>query len=256
MELEELQNDINKCYKWSQKWQMEFHPKKCKVLHFGHNNQEHSYTIGGHNIAPTNNEKDLGVTLSDTLDWSKHIHNCAMKANRMVGIIKKTFSYMNKDMFLSLYKALIRPHMEYCPEIWNPHLVKHISTLEKVQRRATKLVPEYRDLPYEVRLEKLKLFPLTKRRLRGDMITTYKIINGLLDVDKVVRVSPNISSKIETRSHNQQLLSNVPRTNMRKHFYTNRIILPWNTLSRETISSESVNIFKARYDKERLGDFL
>ena len=146
--------------------------------------------------------------------------------------------------------------MEYCPEIWNPHLVKHISTLEKVQRRATKLVPEYRDLPYEVRLEKLKLFPLTKRRLRGDMITTYKIINGLLDVDKVVRVSPNISSKIETRSHNQQLLSNVPRTNMRKHFYTNRIILPWNTLSRETISSESVNIFKARYDKERLGDFL
>ena len=102
-----------------------------------------------------------------------------MKANRMIGIIKKTFSYLNKDMFIALYKAFIRPHLEYCPEIWNPHLVKDISALEKVQRRATKLIPEYKDLQYEERLQRLKLFPLVKRRLRGDMITTYKIINGL-----------------------------------------------------------------------------
>ena len=135
-------------------------------------------------------------------------------------------------------------------------MVKDISTLEKVQRRATKLVPEYKDLPYEDRLERLKLFPLTKRRLRGDMITTYKIINGLMDVDNVIHVSPNISNKMNTRSHNQQLISVVPRTNMRKYFFTNRIILPWNTLSTETIRSESVNTFKARYDKERLGDFI
>ena len=254
-ELEELQHDIDKCYEWSQKWQMEFHPKKCKVLHFGNKNEEHPYTIGGQSITPANNEKDLGITLSDTLGWSVHINNCAMKANRMVGIIKKTFSYMDKDMFLALYKALIRPRLEYSPEVWNPHQVKDISALEKVQRRATKLVPEYRDLSYEERLEKLKLFPLTKRRLRGDMITTYKIINGLLDVDKVVRVSPNISGKMSTRSHNQQLISDVPRTNMRRHFFTNRIILPWNSLSTATISSDSVNTFKARYDKERLGDY-
>ena len=133
---------------------------------------------------------------------------------------------------------------------------RDISALEKVQRRATKLIPEYRDLQYEERLQRLKLFPLAKRRLRGDMITTYKIINGLLDVDKVVHIGPNIANKINTRSHDQQLVSAVPRTNMRKHFFTNRIILPWNTLSTETISSNSVNIFKARYDNERLGDFL
>ena len=88
------------------------------------------------------------------------------------------------------------------------------------------------------------------------MITTYKIINGLMDVDNVIHVSPNISNKMNTRSHNQQLISVVPRTNMRKYFFTNRIILPWNTLSTETIRSESVNTFKARYDKERLGDFI
>ena len=125
---------------------MEFHPRKCKVVHFGTKNQEHSYKIGGHNISPNNHEKYLGVTLSDTLGWSEHINNCAMKANRMIGIIKKTFSYLNKDMFIALYNAFIRPHLEYCPEIWNPHLVKDISALEKVQRRATKLIPEYRDL--------------------------------------------------------------------------------------------------------------
>ena len=196
--------------------------------------------------------------IPDTLTWSEHIANSTKKANRMIGIIKRTFSHMNKDIFLSLYRTFIRPHLEYCPEVWSPYLVKDTSVLEKVQHRATKLVPECRHLSYEERLEYLGLFPLIDRRLRGDMITTYKILNGFINADSQ-KLTPVLSpgySQIRTRSRNQQLASKVPRTNMRKHFFTNRIVLPWNTLSSEIISSESVDLFKARYDKERLGKYI
>ena len=90
------------------------------------------------------------------------------------------------------------------------------------------------------------------------MITTYKILNGFINADSK-RLTPVLSpgySQIRTRSHNQQLTSKVPRTNMRKHFFTNRIVLPLNTLSSDIISSESVDLFKARYDKARLGKYI
>ena len=254
-DIQKIQDDLCKAYEWSKEWGMEFHPKKCKVLHFGKKNIEHKYLLGEHLVEPVNHEKDLGVVISDDLGWAEHIKTCVSKANRMIGIIRRTFSHINQDMFLVLYKTFIRPHLEYCPEVWNPYLVKDINSLEKVQRRATKLVSNLQDLPYEERLTKLKLFPLQDRRLRGDMITTFKLLNGLLDADKDNLV-PLSKSTRDSRSHNQQIYCNIPRTNTRKYFFTNRIILPWNTLSQETISSDTVVTFKARYDKERLGGFI
>ena len=81
-------------------------------------------------------------------------------------------------MFLNLYTALVRPLLEYCVQVWSPHLRKHINRIESVQRRATRMVPELRELPYEERLKKLNLTTLEKRRVRGDLIETYKIITG------------------------------------------------------------------------------
>ena len=165
--IQKLQDDLNKCYDWSRTWKMYFYPKMCKVLHFGYKNTEHKYSIGTDSVSPSNFEKDLGIIISDDLKWSRHIDKCVTKANRMIGIIKRTFSHMNKDMFLALYKTFIRPQLEYCPEIWNPHLCKDINMLENVQRRATKMVPELKDMTYEERLTTLKLFPLKERRARG-----------------------------------------------------------------------------------------
>ena len=145
--------------------------------------------------------------------------------------------------------------MEYCPQIWSPYLKKDISVLEKVQRRATKIVPDLHDLPYEERLKQLKLYPLEKRRIRGDMITVFKIFNGMMDTD-CKKLLPVINSLNCTRSHNLQLRGKVPSSNMRQNFFSQRIILPWNSLSNYTISSDTVEIFKRRYDKERLGEYV
>ena len=258
LNIQKLQDDINKCSEWADEWKMEFHPHKCKVLHFGSKNTENEYVIGNNKIMPANYEKDLGVTISDDLKWTEHIKICANKANRMIGLIRRTFSYIDQEMFLMLYKTFIRPLVEYCPEVWNPHLEKNINVLEKVQRRATKLVSDLRNVPYEERLIRLKLFPLKDRRLRGDMITTFKLLNGLIDVDanRLVPLLDSTVSQINTRSHNQQIKCKVPRSNLRRYFFTNRIVLSWNTLSRDTVNSPSVEVFKDRYDRERLGAYL
>ena len=177
------------------------------------------------------------------------------KANRVIGIIKHTFSYMDEEMFLALYKTMVRPHMEYCEEVWNPHLKRDIALLEKIQRRATKLVPTIKDLPYESRLKKLKLYPLSERRERGDMITVFKMLNGLIDID-VGKLIPLKDGMDATRSHSMQIKCNIPKSNIRKYFFTNRIVFPWNTLSKETVNSKTVNEFKGKYDRERLGDYI
>ena len=153
--------------------------------------------------------------MTNTLSWSNHVAECAKKANRVLGMIKHTFTFMDKEMFLTLYKTLVRPQMEYCQEVWSPHLKKDIAILEKVQRRATKIVPDLKDLPYECRLKHLKLYPLSKRRERGDMITTFKMLNGLIDADND-KLLPIKGGTDATRSHDMQVYCNVPKSNTRK----------------------------------------
>ena len=237
---------------------MEFHPDKCKVLHFGKNNKQQPYHMDGHRIASPSEEKDLGVTITNTLKWETHVSNCVKKGNRMVGMIKNTFSFMNQDMFLCLYKALVRPMLEYCTEVWNPHYEKDIKALENVQRRATKLVPQLSKLSYDERLKSLKLYPLKDRRLRGDMITVYKMMNGMIDInkDKIIPMHKTPLNGINTRSHDKQLIGNIVRTESRKSFFSQRVVLPWNTLSTETVNSTSVAMFKGRYARERLSGYL
>ena len=249
-----IQCDLQRCVQWASEWLMQFNKKKCKVIHFGTKNQQFDYHLEGYNLSHIEEEKDLGVIISRDLKWHKQVTTSAKKANKMLGLIKNTFTYMNKEMFNVLYKTLVRPHLEYCPQVWSPFLAKDINILEQIQRRATKIVPEISNLSYEDRLKELKLFPLKDRRLRGDMISTYKMINGLMNVDREQLVP--MHGNPSTRSHNQQLKGKVVKGNMRKHFFTQRIILPWNNLSTDTISSDTVNTFKGRYDKEVLGQYI
>ena len=98
------------------------------------------------------------------------------KANSLMGIIRRTFDHMDEQCFSKIFKSLIRPHIEYANKIWSPHLKKHIKPIENVQRRATKLIPGFKDIEYKERLRKLKLPTLAYRRLRGDTFELYKIL--------------------------------------------------------------------------------
>ena len=141
-----LQENLNRLQNWSDKWNLYFNVEKCKVLHVGKNNPEHDYNMKmkGVNrpLQKCEDEKDRGVIFDKDLSFDTHIQKCINKANQMIGLIKRTFSYLNKDTFLKLYKAMVRPHLEYGNVIWYPRLKRQSIAIERVQRRATKLLWE------------------------------------------------------------------------------------------------------------------
>ena len=180
---ERLQKDLNSLAEWSDTWKLQFNPAKCHVLHIGKKNIDSTYTMNGEELVTVTEEKDLGCIISNDLKQSANIKHHISKANKLLGMIRRTFSFLDKEVFLLLYKTYIRPRLEYCQQACYPYLAKDQDALEKVQRRATKLVRTIADLPYEERIKQLGLFTLKYRRDRADLITLYKLINGHIDID-------------------------------------------------------------------------
>ena len=234
------------------RWQLYFNVDKCKVLHIGIRNPQMDYSMTNgnitFNIAKCESEKDLGVIFDSKLTFDNHIETIIKKANKMIGIIKRTFSYLNRASFIQLYKALVRPHLEYGNIIWFPHLKRQSSTIEKVQRRATRLLFEPRSLNYEERMRHLCLPSLKYRRLRGDMIQVFKLINGLDDLDWKDFFTKSRTDI--TRLSQYNLFITYSRTNTRKFAFGNRAAPMWNKLSETTRSVDTLNKFKNMLDKD------
>ena len=137
-----------------------------------------------------------------------------------MGIIRRTFDHMDEQCFCTIFKSLIRPHIEYTNQILSPHLKKHITSLENVQRRATKLISGFKDIEYKERLRKLKLPTLAYSRFRGDMIQLYKIITEKYDA----AVSSNFVTlrvnELDTRGHHLKIFKERCRLNIKKLIYT------------------------------------
>ena len=128
-------------------------------------------------------KKDLGVIFEKDLIFGPHVQSATNKANIMLGIIRTTFSFLNKDILLQIYKTLVRPHLEHGNVIWHPIFKRQSVAIEKVQRRATNLLKETKNLSYDARLKMLDLPTLKYRRFRGDMIQVYKIINNVDNIN-------------------------------------------------------------------------
>ena len=101
---------------------------------------------------------------------SEQCRIAASKGNQILGMIRRNITYTEKGLIVPLYKAIVRPHLEYCIQAWRPYLRKDIDMLEKVQRRTIKLMTGLRDLSYDDRLKECGLTTLETRRLRGDQI--------------------------------------------------------------------------------------
>ena len=168
-------------------------------MHLGRQNPRQNYTMGGTTLATTTSEKDLGVYVDTELTFEKHIETVVNQANRMLGLIRRSYTYLDSQSLLKLYTSLVRPTLEYANAAWTPILRRDQILLENVQRRATKLIPELRDRDYEDRLRILKLPSLYYRRARGDMIEAYKFTHSrarfceytVANAPKIVRMRLN-----------------------------------------------------------------
>ena len=244
--VQELQSDLDKLGEWSEKWQMPFNVGKCKVMHVGYKNQKTQYSLLGEKIESTDQEKDLGVLISNDLKFSKQCIEAEKKAQKLLGYIKRQFKNKNKEIVLTLYNSLIRPHLEYAVQFWAPSLRKDINRLEAVQARATKLIPSIRQLGYQRRLKHLNLYSLETRRLRGQLIETFKILKGFNNINyrDLFALCNN-----QTRNNGWKIKLKRFNTDLCGNFFTYKIESIWNRLPAEVVNSSNVNQFKNKLDK-------
>ncbi|CAG2249633.1 unnamed protein product [Mytilus edulis] len=229
-----LQENLDRLCEWSDMWKLKFNAAKCKVLHINPDNDlQYRYTMLDESgnficIITVNEEKDLGVTFESNLKFEKHISDIYNKAQRVLSLIHHSFDYMDQDMFLTIYKSIVRPLLEYATCVWSPYLKKDIRKLESVQRRATKLVKNICHLNYEDRLRSLGLPTLEYRRDRNDMIQVYKALHGIDDIDwmRLFTLAPSNN----TRGHSLKLLKKQCKTTHRLNTFSIRVVDQWNNL--------------------------
>ncbi|XP_018006340.1 uncharacterized protein LOC108664286 [Hyalella azteca] len=129
-------------------------------------------------------ERDLGVLVDGNLKFNLHVAQIAGKANRISGVIRRTFDFLTPETFVQLFKSLVQPVLEYAHSVWQLQHKTLCADLEDVQRRATKLIASLKDKPYQERLVAFSLPSLEHCRLRGDMIDVFKYVHGAYDADR------------------------------------------------------------------------
>ena len=247
-----LQEDLDQLNEWTKKWLLTFNPEKCKHLHI-ERHQRSSITpvyLNGLQLAQIDKEKDLGVTFENSLTFQQHISEKVKKANSMFGMIRRTFRHLDIKTFIPLYKSMVRSHLDYCASVYYPFKQSDIDKLEAVQRRATKALPETKNLEYPQRLQLLNLPTLAYRRHRADMIELFKITSGIYEKElcTFIKLREQETQRPGTRHHNRTIIASHSNTTNKRNSFNNRNVTLWNSLPNEIVNSPNINTFKARLD--------
>lgn len=247
---EMIQEDLDTIHKWTVEWDMPLNLRKCVRLIASHIEAplRHMGTEEDR-VALTNVEvaKDLGIQVTADFKPGKQCAAAANKARWALHQLRRTVASRIPEVLLPLYKAYVRPHLEYAVQAWNPIMQRDIKLLQRIQRSFTRMIPSIRSLPYEDRLRQLNLFSLVRRRQRGDLIEVFKILKGFSDIDGVRLFQPPASANL--RGHALKLAKPRARTRTRASFFSHRVIDGWNRLPAEVVESLTVKEFKRKLDE-------
>ncbi|KFO11260.1 hypothetical protein N312_11602, partial [Balearica regulorum gibbericeps] len=239
--------DLDRLERWARVKLMKFNKAKYKVLHQGQGNPKHKYNKLGRQWTETSvEEKDLGVLTDEKLNMTQQGVLAAQKANCITGCIKRSMTSRSREVILPLYSALVRPHLQYHVQLQGPQYKQDMELLERVQRRARKMIRGLEHLSYEDRLKELALFSLEKRKLRGDLIAAFQYLKGAYRKAGEGLFTRTWSDK--TRSNSLKLKEGRFRLDIRTKFFPVRLVRHWNRLPREVVDAPSLEVFKARLD--------
>jgi hypothetical protein len=245
--------DARKIFGWADKNGLKIAMHKCQVLHIGEGNPSRDVLIDGVLLDPPLNVKDLGVIMSATLSFQKHIQEIVTATYRRTGMIFRCFKSRDADFLKQMFIAFCRPKLEFNCCVWSPHHLGLISQIENVQRRYTKRIPDLQNLPYAERLKRLGMESLEYRRLISDLCMVYSICYGLVDLSFSEFF---VYANGRTRGHNLKLAHPYARTDTRKFFFANRVVPVWNQLTSEVVNAVSLNSFKKLIRQVDLSGFL
>ena len=238
----ELAHDIEAVHRWSTQWDLPLNVDKCQVL----TSRIEADSGSGLQLQKTSEVKDLGVIITNDFKPSRQCLKAANKARGELFKLRNGVTCRKRSVFLPMYSSIVRPHLEYCVQAWAPYYQKDIDCLEKVQRLATRMIEGQVGKAYEQRLNSFELFSLKRRRMRGDLIETFKIVKGLSGLsfgDFFAFIPTNA-----TRGHSLRLQRSHSRLEVRAHFFTNRVIPQWNILPEQVVMCTSVQAFKKALD--------
>ena len=231
---------------------MKFNESKSSVLHIGKNNPKNNHMMGHTPLKVVEKERDLGVVVSagDTLCWEEQIRGMIGKAKQMTSWIIRIVVSRKPELLIQFYEAFVRPHLEYAVQVWAP-TARHgnwgiIMEIEDCQRQFTMITEGMGLLSYRQKLQRLRLTTLLERRMRGDLIETFKIINGF------VNYGHNMFGTTTTyQTRNVNVTSHHPLRSAHD-VLNNRVIKYWNQLPLRVRNSTSINDFKAGRDLFKL----
>ena len=247
-----LQNDLSKLHRWTQKWQLPLNTSKCKVMCISNKRCPLHYSYSVNNIALewVDTFSYLGIKIDRKLKWGDHIAGITLKASKLLGLLRRSLKGCSNRAKKRAYSALVRPRLEFCAPVWNPHQRGQEEALEQVQRRAARWICARWDpvanswsKSYPEALMELEWHSLKQRRYFSSCCQVFKIINNL---DCISFCTYFNFARTITRSHSLSLLCKRSRVNsFRYSFFINASFL-WNKLPFDVASASSYNSFKRK----------
>ena len=248
-----LQQDLDKLAHWEALWQMEFHPEKCYVLRVSKKHKQnihrHDYILHGHTLEVTDKVKYLGLTIASDLSWGSHLDNICKKANSIQAVLKRNIRVSDQNIKAAAYKSLVRPHVEYCSTVWDPHTKTQKAKIEMVQRRAARWVfSKYRWGPNttgpSAMIESLGWQSLEARRKIARLCMLYKMKHHLVLMTYRSLLIPYAHLTKAMPPHAYTPLDKSPLKLYYAMSFLPRTVAEWNLLPCSVAAAPTLEIFK------------
>ena len=253
-----LQQDLNSAISWSKANNMQLHEDKFDLIvhkantssvldHLPFTIENYTYTVSnGDTLYPKNQLKDLGIIVSPDLSWSPHINTISSRARSIAYWVLSVFNSRDRLTMLTLYKSIVRSHLEYCCALWHPSKIANIQELESVQRTFTARISGLQSLNYWERLKSLKLMSLQRRRERYILLHMWKILHNICPNDLQVQFTAPSRLGIKAIVPSISRLARTRNQTLYEHSFA--VLGPrlWNTLPKDLTEISSQQEFKEK----------